>query len=57
MKIVVLKFGGTSVGSIERIKKVTNIIIGYIKKKYKVIVVSSAMSGETNTLVKKSKEI
>ena len=57
MKIVVLKFGGTSVGSIERIKKVTNIIIGYIKKKYKVIVVSSAMSGETNELIKKSKKI
>ena len=57
MKIVVLKFGGTSVGSIDRIKKVANIIIGYIKKKYKVIVVSSAMSGETNELIKKSKKI
>ena len=57
MKIVVLKFGGTSVGSIIRIKKVAEIIISYIKKKYKVIVVSSAMSGVTNDLVKKSKEI
>ena len=57
MKIVVLKFGGTSVGSIERIKKVANIIISYIKKKYKVIVVSSAMSGTTNDLIKKSKKI
>ena len=57
MKIVVLKFGGTSVGTVEKIKKVAEIIIGYIKKKYKVIVVSSAMSGVTTDLVKKSKKI
>ena len=57
MKIVVLKFGGTSVGNIDRIKKVSDIIINYIKKKYKVIVVSSAMSGATNDLVNKSKSI
>ena len=57
MKIVVLKFGGTSVGSIERIKNISKIIISYIKKKYKVIVVSSAMSGVTNDLVNKSKNI
>ena len=57
MKIVVLKFGGTSVGSIDRIKKVANLITKYVKKKYKVIVVSSAMSGDTNNLVNKSKKI
>ena len=57
MKIVVLKFGGTSVGTIERIKKVAEIISRYVQQKYKVIVVSSAMSGVTNDLVKKSKEI
>ena len=57
MKIVVLKFGGTSVGTIERIKKVAKIIASYVKKKYKVIVVSSAMSGITNELVKKSQKI
>ena len=57
MKIVVLKFGGTSVGSTNRIKKVSKIIISYIKKKYKVIVATSAMSGVTNELVRKSKEI
>ena len=55
MKIVVLKFGGTSVGSIDRIKKVAYLIISYTKKKYKVIVVTSAMSGVTNDLVNKSK--
>ena len=57
MKIVVLKFGGTSVGSIKRIKYVANIINSYYKKKYKIIVVSSAMSGVTNDLIRKSEEI
>ena len=57
MKIVVLKFGGTSVGNIKRIKNVAEIISSYSKKNYKVIVVTSAMAGVTNDLVKKSKEI
>ena len=57
MKIIVLKFGGTSVGTVGRIKNVANIITSYIKKKYKVIVVSSAMSGVTNDLIIKSKKI
>ena len=57
MKIVVLKFGGTSIGTIDRVKKVADIIVSFIKKKNKVIVVSSAMSGVTNDLVKKSKQI
>ncbi|MDC1155556.1 aspartate kinase [Candidatus Pelagibacter sp.] len=57
MQIVVLKFGGTSVGTIEKIKNVANIIINFKKKKYKVIVISSAMSGVTNELINKSKKI
>ena len=57
MKTVVLKFGGTSVGSIDRIKKVCKIISSYKKKKNKVVVISSAMSGVTNELVNKSKLI
>ena len=57
MKTVVLKFGGTSVGNIERIKKVCKIIVSYKKKKNRVIVISSAMSGVTNELIKKSKLI
>ena len=57
MKTVVLKFGGTSVGNIERIKKVANIIGSYKKKNVAVIVVSSAMSGATNDLIKKSKKL
>ena len=57
MKTVVLKFGGTSVGNIERIKKVAKIIATYKKKNRKVIVVSSAMSGTTNDLIKKSQKL
>ena len=57
MKTVVLKFGGTSVGSINRIKKVCKIIAFYKKKKNRVVVVSSAMSGVTNELINKSKKI
>ena len=57
MKTVVLKFGGTSVGSIDRIKNVAKIISSYKKKKMGVIVVSSAMSGTTNELIKKTKEL
>ena len=44
MKTIVLKFGGTSVGTIDRIKKVCKIIAFYKNKKNKVVVVSSAMS-------------
>ena len=57
MKTVVLKFGGTSVGSIERIKKISKIIASYKKNNNKVIVISSAMSGVTNDLVTQSKLI
>jgi aspartate kinase len=57
MKIVVLKFGGTSVGTTQKIKKVAEIIAQYKKQKFSVIVVSSAMSGVTNELIKKSLEI
>ncbi len=57
MKIVVLKFGGTSVGTTQKIKRIAEIIAKYKKKKYKVIVISSAMSGVTNELIKKSHEI
>ena len=57
MKLVVLKFGGTSVGTIKKIKIVANIIESYKKKKFQVIVISSAMSGVTNDLINKSEKI
>ena len=57
MKRLTLKFGGTSVGSLEKIQKVANII----KKKHvegnEIIVVVSAMSGVTNDLTKKATSI
>ena len=53
----VLKFGGTSVGTIERIQHVANIIQKEHSSGSKVIAVVSAMSGKTNELIKLSKEI
>jgi aspartate kinase len=55
MKTIVIKFGGTSVGSIDRIKRVSKIILNYKRKKNRIVVVSSAMSGVTNDLIKKTK--
>ena len=57
MPLIVLKFGGTSVGSIKKINYVAKIIKKHHNKKNKLIVVSSAMSGVTNDLIKKSKQI
>jgi aspartate kinase len=57
MPLLVLKFGGTSVGSCEKIIKVAKLIKKYHDKKNKVIVVSSAMTGVTNDLDRKSKSI
>ena len=53
----VLKFGGTSVGTIERIQHVANIIQKEQSNGSKIIAVVSAMSGKTNELIKLSKEI
>ena len=53
----VLKFGGTSVGSVERIQHVANIIKKEIVLGNKVIAVVSAMAGKTNELVKLSNEV
>ena len=57
MKRLVLKFGGTSIGTIEKIKKVANIIKKRLSENNEIIVVISAMSGVTNELVKKSNSI
>ena len=54
MKRLVLKFGGTSVGNIEKIKKVANIIKKRHEENNEIIVVVSAMSGITNELQKKA---
>ncbi len=49
MKLVVMKFGGTSVGSIDKINNVANIVEKQLNDK-KLIVVLSAMSGVTNKM-------
>ena len=53
----ILKFGGTSVGTSERIQHVANIIEKEQSIGNKVIVVVSAMSGKTDELIKLSKDI
>ena len=53
----VLKFGGTSVGTVERIQHVADIIKKELSSGNKLIVVVSAMAGKTNELIKLSKEI
>ena len=57
MKRLVLKFGGTSVGSIDKIKKVASIIKKRHAEGNEIIVIVSAMSGVTNELKNKSNSI
>ena len=57
MSLVVMKFGGTSVGSIERIRNVAKIVEKKKDKGHDVIVAVSAMSGETDRLIGLLKEI
>ena len=54
MKRLILKIGGTSVGTIEKIKKVANIIKNRFSEGNEIIVVVSAMSGATDELKAKS---
>jgi len=54
MKKIVIKFGGTSVGTIEKIKKVANIVKKRHSEGNQIIVIVSAMAGDTNNLEKKS---
>ena len=55
--LIVQKYGGTSVGSPERIKNVAQRIAKYKAQGHQVVVVVSAMSGETNRLIALAKEI
>lgn len=57
MALIVQKYGGTSVGSIARIKAVAERVAACYKKGNKIIVVVSAMSGETDRLINLAKEI
>ena len=53
----VLKFGGTSVGTIERIQHVANIIRQEKDKGHQIIAIVSAMAGKTNELINLSKKL
>lgn len=51
MALIVQKFGGTSVGNTDKIKAVVQRVLGYHKQGNKMVVVLSAMSGETDRLI------
>jgi aspartate kinase len=57
MALLVQKFGGTSVGSVERIEAVADKVITYKDAGHDMVVVVSAMSGETNRLVELAKQV
>lgn len=57
MALYVQKYGGTSVGSVERIEAVAEKVQGFKQQGHDIVVVVSAMSGETNRLIGLAKEI
>ena len=57
MALIVQKFGGTSVGTVERIEAVADKIIDFRERGDDIVVVVSAMSGETNRLTALAKDI
>ncbi|MBI5891375.1 MAG: aspartate kinase [Nitrosomonadales bacterium] len=57
MALIVQKYGGTSVGSPERIHNVAQRVAKYKAQGHQVVVVVSAMSGETNRLIALAKEV
>ena len=57
MALVVHKYGGTSMGSIDRIKNVARRVAKWHDAGYQVVVVPSAMAGETNRLIGLAREI
>ena len=57
MSIIVQKFGGTSVADPKKIKSVAEKVAKFASKGHKIVVVVSAMSGETNKLIKLAEEM
>ena len=57
MAIIVHKYGGTSMGSVERIQNVAKRVAKWMRAGHQVVVVPSAMSGETNRLLGLAKEV
>ena len=57
MALIVQKFGGTSVGTVERIQEIANKLIKLQQQGHELVVVLSAMSGETNRLLELASEV
>ena len=57
MSLLVQKFGGTSVGSVERIRQVADKVARFRAGGHDLVVVVSAMSGETNRLIALAHEV
>ncbi len=57
MSVIVQKYGGTSVGSVERIEAVADKVLAFKRQGHDVVVVVSAMSGETNRLLGLARQI
>jgi len=57
MSLIVQKYGGTSVGSAERIKNVARRVVKWHARGHQLVVVVSAMAGETNRLIALAKEV
>ena len=57
MALIVQKFGGTSVGSVERIRSVARRVAKWKREGHDMVVVPSAMAGETNRLIALAKEL
>ena len=57
MALIVHKYGGTSMGSTERIRNVAKRVAKWARAGHQMVVVPSAMSGETNRLLGLAKEL
>jgi aspartate kinase len=57
MALIVQKYGGTSVGSIEKIKSVAQKVIDYHRQGNQMVIVLSAMAGQTDSLIKLAHEL
>jgi aspartate kinase len=57
MALIVQKYGGTSVGSVDRIRNVARRVARFHRQGHALVVVVSAMSGETNRLIALANEL
>ncbi|MBI2962370.1 MAG: aspartate kinase [Deltaproteobacteria bacterium] len=57
MALIVQKYGGTSVGSVERIREVAKRVAAYQRQGHRIVVVVSAMAGETNRLLDLARQV